>query len=278
MREFELQGHRGARGLFPENTLEGFLATAAIGVSSIELDVGVTSDGVVVVHHDLALHPDITRTAEGRFLSETGEHVLLVSQDHATLLTYDVGRLRPGSRLAALYPAQTPADGVRIPTLASLFEALTGTILDVELKTDPKRPTDTVPPDTMARAVMAVVDAASARARLVVRSFDWRGLAVMQSEFPDIKLAWLTSGQTSPDAALAASHGRGTWAPDWQDLTPEAVTAAQQGGMRVVPWTVNAPDVMERLILWGVDGLCTDRPDLARGVMHRLGLPLPPAV
>ena len=69
---FHLQGHRGARGLFPENTLDGFLATIALGVDSLELDVGVTRDGVVVINHDFALNPDIARLPDGRWLAETG--------------------------------------------------------------------------------------------------------------------------------------------------------------------------------------------------------------
>lgn len=275
MRHFELQGHRGARGLFAENTLEGFVAAAALGVSSLELDVAVTADGVVVVHHDPALHPDIARDDAGLWLAETAEHVLIRDCPQAKLQRYDVGRLRPGSALAALYPAQTPADGVRIPTLADLLRALPDSVLDVELKTDAARPEDSVAPEVMAHAVMAVVDAAGARARLVVRSFDWRGLQVMQRDFPNVKLAWLTTSQPDPQAALAASQGVGIWAPDWRDLRPEAITKAQSGGLRVVPWTVNDPQAMARLIAWGVDGICTDRPDLARGVMRRLGLDLP---
>jgi glycerophosphoryl diester phosphodiesterase len=79
-RRLDIQGHRGARALFPENTLEGFLATSALGVTAFELDVGLTADGVLVVTHDPALNPDIVRDASGEWLSERGPTIRSRSQ------------------------------------------------------------------------------------------------------------------------------------------------------------------------------------------------------
>src|SRR3954452_24727585 len=90
-RQIDIRGHRGARGLFPENTLEGFLAAAALGVTAFELDVGMTADGVVVVSHDLALNPDLTRDATGAWLD--GKGPLIQSLIYKQLQSYDVGRL-----------------------------------------------------------------------------------------------------------------------------------------------------------------------------------------
>ena len=276
-RPFELQGHRGARGLFAENTIDGFIAAIALGVSSLELDVGVTSDGVVVVNHDFALNPDIARGPDGRWLSEhDAPPPLIRSLTLAELRRFDVGRIRPGSELARRHPGQCGADGVAVPTLAELVEATAGSgmMLDVELKTDAARPDDAISPAAMAEAVLAATQAAAER--LAIRSFDWRGLAWLQRHAPGVKLAWLSQGQTDPASVLAASHGQGTWAPDWADLSEAALRAAQAGGLRVVPWTVNIPAQMRRLIGWGVDGLCTDRPDLAHAVMTSCGLTPPP--
>ena len=278
-RSFELQGHRGARGLFPENTLDGFLATMALGVSSLELDVAVTQDGAVVVHHDFALNPDIARDGQGRYLAEAAAPPpLLCEMTLAALAPFDIGRIRPGSNLAHCHPGQCGADGQHIPLLAEIVAATaaSGQVIDVELKTDAARPAHSVPPEVMARLVLEVAASARAAGRLVVRSFDWRGLAWLQHHAPDVPLAWLSHHQTDPSAVLSASQGRGIWAPAWRDLTPAAIVAAQQAGMRVIPWTVNDPRDMRRLIAWGVDGLCTDRPDLARGVMLQAGLALPP--
>jgi glycerophosphoryl diester phosphodiesterase len=275
---YERCGHRGARGLFPENTLEGFAATIALGVDSIELDVAVTADGIAVVSHDATLHPDLTRGPDGAWLGT--ERPVIRSLTFAELQRYDVGRLRPGSRFAALFPDQRPIDGARIPTLEAAFRATPGVRIDAELKTLPDRPELTVPPDVMAEAVIAAAEAAGALARLAIRSFDWRGLAHLRRTRPEIPLAWLTRPETDQRADLwwgiaaasapqAVARAAGTpaswhpaWAPHHAALTPSQVAEAHALGLRVLPWTVNDPGDMARLLAWGVDGLCTDRPDL----------------
>ena len=276
---FELQGHRGARGLFPENTLAGFAAAIALGVDTIELDVGVTKDGVTVVTHDAELNPDLTRTPDGAWLACTGPAIRTLTR--AELRRYDVGRLRPGSGYAALFPAQIPQDGARIPTLADVFAATASTPVDVELKTRADRSDLTVPPEEMAERAVAVAAAAGALARLTVRAFDWRGLRYLRRVRPGVPLVWLTRAETvaraplwwggptpadfggSVPRAVAAEGGRGAWAPAFSTLTADLVAEAHTLGLRVLPWTVNAPDMMARLLDWGVDGFCTDRPDLA---------------
>src|SRR5260370_15003049 len=116
---FDLQGHRGARGLWPENTLAGFARAIELGVSAVELDCGVTRDGVVVVSHDAELNPDCTRDARGHFLATAGPPIFALT--YAQLQSYDVGRLRPGSAYAAQFPQQQPGDGERIPRRADVL-------------------------------------------------------------------------------------------------------------------------------------------------------------
>src|SRR5579863_7203868 len=112
-RAIDLQGHRGARGLFPENTIAGFAGTLAIGVDTLELDVTMTRDDVVVVTHDARLNPDITRSADGPWLAQPGPPIRALRW--AELAAYDVGRMRPGSRYAAQFTHQVPRDGSSIP-------------------------------------------------------------------------------------------------------------------------------------------------------------------
>ncbi len=119
---FDLQGHRGARGLWPENTLGGFERALALGVSTLELDCAMTRDGVVVVSHDPELNPDHTRDAAGRFLARPGP--VICSVDYAELARYDVGRIRPGSAYERAHPQQQALDGERIPRLADLYALL----------------------------------------------------------------------------------------------------------------------------------------------------------
>src|SRR5262245_66280669 len=115
---FDLQGHRGARGLVPENTLEAFTAALAIGVTTLELDLAMTKDGVLVVSHDSRLNPDHTRGPDGKFLPAQGPAIRTLTL--AELRGYDVGRLKPGTSYAANFPEQKGMDGVRIPALTAL--------------------------------------------------------------------------------------------------------------------------------------------------------------
>jgi glycerophosphoryl diester phosphodiesterase len=274
-RPLDIQGHRGARALFPENTLEGFLAASALGVKAFELDVAMTADGIVVVSHDPALNPDITRDASGAWLNQRGATIR--SMTNLELRSYDVGRTRPGSRTSFLFPDQTPHDGARIPTLADVLAALPNARFTVEVKTDPAHPDWTAPPQILTDATLAVIDKAEAAARIIVESFDWRVQRRVRQTRPEIKLAWLTRAETVRNAALwwgrsapsgsvataVAIEGGPIWAPEHTDLTEFQVLEAHALGLTVLPWTVNQPADIRRLTDWGVDGLISDRPDLA---------------
>jgi len=302
---FDLQGHRGARGLAPENTLEGIARALAIGVTTLEMDVGMTADGVLVVSHDPTLNPDITRAPGGAWLEGSGPAIRSLTL--AELQAYDVGRIRPGTRYAALFPEQVPADGARIPTLAEVLkragEASSSVRFNIETKVFPDRPELTAPPEKMARALADAIEAAGMTARATVQSFDWRTLAWLRDNRPQIERSYLTSqsgghdtvssreGRPSPwlaglDAAahggsaprLVAAAGGRIWSPNHRDLTEERFKEAKRLGLAVLPWTVNDAPTMERLIALEVDGIITDRPDILRAVMARLGLPLPEPV
>jgi glycerophosphoryl diester phosphodiesterase len=292
MRRIELHGHRGARGLLPENTLVGFAGALGIGVDAIELDVAMTADDVVVVTHDPRLNPDITRTASGAWLAAPGPAIRALRA--ADLARYDVGRIRPGSAYAAAYPDQSPRDGAGIPALADALRLDPRVMFNIELKTFPRDPGLAVDGPAMADAVVAAADAAGVAGRIIVQSFDWRGLRRLRRTRPEIRLAWLTSGAALADARgwwdgpdpsdfggsvprAVAAEGGPAWGADYADLTEDSVAEAHALGLRVVPWTVNRPDAMRRLCRWGVDGLITDRPDLARGVLAEAGCALPPS-
>lgn len=275
-------GHRGARGLYPENTLEGFAAALALGVDALELDVALTADGVVVVTHDPALNPNLTRDAQGAWLDGPGP--LIHSLRAADLAAYDVGRLRPGTAYAALYPRQTPHDGARIPLLADVLRLDANARFIIELKTFPGEPGRSASGPDLAEAVVAVTDAMGATPRIMVEAFDWRGPRHLRRTRPDVRLSWLTRAETVRDAArwwggptaaefagsvprAVAAEGGSVWAPDHADLTAALIEEAHGLRLQVIPWTVNDAGDMQRLIGWGIDGLVTDRPDLARGVV-----------
>ncbi|MGI4954429.1 MAG: glycerophosphodiester phosphodiesterase family protein [Janthinobacterium lividum] len=269
---FQLQGHRGARGLFPENTIEGFRAAIAMGLRWFELDVGVLRDGTVVVHHDLALNPDIARTPGNNWF--TGAGPLLRRMDWEEAQDYDVGRILPGSMTAQKFPDQVPQDGARIPRLADVLALDHRIGWNIELKLQPDRPDWTVPVEEMVERTLAAVDAAGAAGRVTIQSFDWRAPRYSRRIRPEIPCGWLTRAETIADPALwwgleappsppeaIAAEGGGTWTPYWEELTPELLSRAHALGLQVIPWTVNDTEAMRRLVAWGVDGVITDYPD-----------------
>lgn len=274
IRPFQLQGHRGARGLFPENTLEGFRAAMALGVRWFELDIGVLRDGTVVVHHDLAPNPDVARLPGGNWLSVPGP--LLRRMDWEELQDYDVGRLRPGSAYADTYASQVPHDGAKVPRLTDVLVLGAGIGWNIELKLQPDRPEWSVGPEEMVERVLHAVDAAGVADRVTLQSFDWRAPRHARRVRPELPRGWLTSAATAADPALwwgldtpaalpdaiAAEEGS-TWTPHHTQLTPDLLARAHALDIAVIPWTVNDPADMARLAGWGVDGLITDWPDRA---------------
>jgi glycerophosphoryl diester phosphodiesterase len=296
---FDLQGHRGARGLAPENTLPAFERALEVGVTTLELDVAVTADGVVVVSHDPSLNPAITRDATGRWLVVRGP--LLKDLTVAQLQAYDVGRMDPASAYARGFPIQQGVDGTRVPTLAQVFERVKALGADqvrfnIETKLDPARPQDTVSAEAMTDALLKAVRAAGMSDRVSIQSFDWRSLQRVQRLAPRIPTVYLTVQTASSDntrdgtwtAGLRlADHGSvprmvkaaggAAWSPNAAALTQPLLREAHALGLAVIPWTVNDPEDMDRLVGWGVDGLITDHPDRLRALLQRRGIALPAA-
>jgi glycerophosphoryl diester phosphodiesterase len=300
---FDLQGHRGARGLPPENTLAGFTRALAVGVTTLELDCGVTKDGVVVVSHDRLLTPEHTRDATGQFLAVPGPAIVDLTYDE--LRQYDVGRIRPGSGLAAQFPDQQPVDGEHIPRLADVFALVersgNRTVrFNIETKIDPAHPEQTVSALAFARALAAVIQEAGMTSRVTVQSFDWRTLRLLGALAPEIELVALTDQQAGEDTVeigkpgtspwlgeldvddhggsvpkLVAALGAKTWSPHALDLTSALVIEAHSLGLSVVPWTVNEPQDMARAVALGIDGLITDYPDRLRAVLEAKGIAVP---
>ncbi|UCD82276.1 MAG: hypothetical protein JSW26_12890 [Desulfobacterales bacterium] len=296
--KFLIIGHRGAAGLAPENTLAAFKTACEIGVDAVELDVLMTSDGNLAVHHDYTLTPEIARSTDGRWLGHPGPAVKDLTL--AQLKTYDVGRLKPATKYARRYPEQRPADGERIPALEEVVALVKDQCkptsgLWVEIKTDPEKPALTPAPKTVADAVVRVLVGQGVAARACVLSFDWRALLHVQKTAPEIATVYLSHvgvrlnnikpGQPGPSPwmggldiddfggsiprAVKAAGGK-YWAPFYKYLTYELLKEAHQLGLEVYVWTVDSRSEMVRLMEMGVDGIITNRPDILRSVV---GLP-----
>jgi glycerophosphoryl diester phosphodiesterase len=304
---FDLAGHRGARGLCPENTLPAFAKALSIGVTTLETDAVVTADGVIVLHHDLTLDPNTTRGPKGEWIAAPGAP--LKSLTLAELQGYDVGRIKPDTDYARTFSHQKPVDGARIPTLASVIDLVrqsgrNDVVLSVEAKIEPDHPELSLDPERLAQVLVQALRAEKFAGRASIQSFDWRVLRVVQKIAPEIPTVYLTAadpsyydtleigkpggskwmggldiddyGGSAPRAIKAA--GGSIWSPYAKDVDLAQLKTAHELGIRVVVWTLNEPADMGRYIDLGVDGIITDYPDRLRQVLMSKGKPVPQPV
>ena len=310
---FDLQGHRGARGLAPENTLPAFARALEIGVTTLELDTNVTRDGIVVIGHDMRVNPDIARL-DGAWIKPPGPAIHDLTWEE--LSRYDIGRIDPATAYAKRYPDQVAVDGTHYARLADLFALVrqrgdTRVRFNIETKISPLAPAESLAPEPFARLLVAEIRAAGMASRVTIQSFDWRTLRVVQREAPDIATVYLSAQQKYYDT-VCSGPGAGTpsiapadcgpspwtagfqlrdqgsvprmvkaaggriWSPEYRDIDEARLAEAHALGLRVVAWTVNDPAQIARLLAMGVDGLISDRPDVVREEMRKRGLRLPP--
>ncbi len=254
----DVQGHRGARGLRPENTRAGFELAAAMGVQTLELDLHLTADDQLLVWHDPQLTPD-------KCAVETP--VAVRSRTLAELRAVVCDRNPDPERFSEQVAPAGEDFG-----LMSLDDVLTmpapdGLRYNIELKRDAAHPEfigdgfDGVEPATFERQLVAALQRNGVRERATVQSFDHRSLWAVHRLDADLELAALTVG----DAALPdiARGGAAVWSPNYDALTADAVAKAHALDLRVVPWTVNDESDIQSLLAMGVDGIISDRPDLA---------------
>ncbi|NKB77559.1 MAG: glycerophosphodiester phosphodiesterase [Gammaproteobacteria bacterium] len=298
---FDAQGHRGARGLLPENTLPAFARALSIGVDTLELDVVMTRDGVVVVTHNPHLAPETTRNQDGQWLHEQGPAIQTLSL--AELKKYDVGGINPESRYAKRFPHQSAVEGVRIPTLVEVIDLLkrsgpNSVRLNIEIKLSPSDPSPS--PHRAASAVLAVLRAEDFLDRAIIQSFNWQVLKEvhqleqeMETSFLSVEQNWMdTVGRNQEGASpwtagldvnehagslpqMIKAAGGDVWSSYYKEVTAESLAQAHAIGLRVSVWTVNEPQQMIDLIALGVDSIITDYPDRLINVLKELQMPLP---
>lgn len=247
--------HRGGGALAPENTLAAFDRGLALGADGLELDVHLSSDGVVMVHHDLRL--DRTTNLRGPINQRTAEN--LAEADAGWNFRRDDG-----------YPFR--GLGIHVPTLAEVLARYPGARIIIELKTGSKE---------LAQAVVAVVRAAAAVERVCVGSFDVRGLRIVRALEPAVATS---AARGEVIRALIKvwcrrplSHAPyvGFQVPERSGrtrvVTPALVTAAHRAGLGVQVWTVDEAEGALRLLAHNVDALITDRPDIVVPICRRAG-------
>ena len=298
---FDLEAHRGGRALFPENTLQSFANALSMGVNTLEMDIGVTKDGAIVVSHERKLNPDLVRGPDGAYIAPPGIPFVQLSLDDVK--KYDVGQIRPGSAYAAQFPDQRAVPGTPIPTLIEVFDLVrksgdASVRFNIETKIDPNHPDESPDPQRFVSLLLDLVRQQKFEGRVMVQSFDWRTLQLVQKQAPAIPTVYLTlqkglSATNALDRATEwtagfnpADHGKSLprtikaaggaiWSPYFGDVDAASIAEAHQAGLKVVVWTVNKPEDIARMIDIGVDGVISDHPDLLRKIAGEKGIALP---
>jgi glycerophosphoryl diester phosphodiesterase len=248
-RMVQVQGHRGARAMRPENTLPAFEYAIAAGVDGLELDMAVTKDNVIVVSHDPFLEAPVCTGPEKK--------VAIHSLTLAKVQKWDCGAVpNPG------FPTQQTVPGTRMPTLDEVFAlASKGKFLfNIETKITPQTPDLAPSPEDFVKLVLKKVREHHLESRVVLQSFDFRTLHVMKRLAPEIKLSALVAGPALDFVQISKESGATIISPAFAFVTKEQVTAAHAANLFVLPWTPNKPDEWDKLIDAGVDGIITDDP------------------
>jgi glycerophosphoryl diester phosphodiesterase len=295
-RAFDLEAHRGGRGLRPENTLASFGHALQLGVTTLELDTGITKDGVVLVTHEpKILSLQCQDTGSNQFVGQFVKDLTL-----AQLKTLDCGTRHPTDPNDPFVGTQESVPGTRMPTLDEVFKlaeryGARDVQFNIETKIDPENPSFTVDPETFTSKVIDVIRAHHAVRRSLLQSFDWRTLQIARRLQPDLRRVALGDATTilpgskwtagipipanafdGPLARIVADqlHAQ-VISLDATVLTDRLIRKSHRRGLAVIPWTVNDPAQMGALIDRGVDGLITDYPDRLRTVMASRHLRLP---
>jgi glycerophosphoryl diester phosphodiesterase len=244
-----VHGHRGARAIYPENTLPAFEYAIEQGADVLEMDVAVTKDNVLVISHDPHLNAEICKGPK--------PNALIRELTLAEVRAYDCGALRNPR-----FPKQQPVPGTRIPTLDEVLELgpRGGFEFNIETKSFPDHPEFTPPPAVFAKALLERIRRHKLEARVIVQSFDFRTLREMKKLAPEIRLSALYEGPPRSFVEIAREAGAAIVSPDFHLATPEQVAAAHAAGLQVVPWTANTPQDWEALTRAGVDAIITDDP------------------
>jgi len=245
-----VHGHRGARAMRPENTLPAFRYAIAEGVDALELDMAVTSDGILVVSHDPVLEPPVCGNPS---VKSAPIHKLTLAE----VRKWDCGAIRNPR-----FPLQQTVPGARMPTLDEVFDlAPLGTFdFNIETKIFAAKPELAPTPEEFVRLVLAAVRKHKLEKRVILQSFDFRTLLEMKQLAPEIRTSALIEGSPRDFVGVAREAKADIVSPQFAMVTPELVAAAHRAHIQVVPWTANEPKEWDPLIAAGVDAIISDDP------------------
>ena len=277
----KIYGHRGARGVLPENTLESFKYLFENNIYAYETDILISKDFIPVITHDFRLDPSYTKDINDNWIED--ENIKIIDLTYDQILQFDVGTLNKLSKYGRKFVNQKSLQNQKIPKLSELLKLTSDNIVEdllinLEIKSTPIEKNLTPEPDEMVKIIIDEVSRSNLEDRIIYSSFDWRVLREIKERDSKIPRAYLTSGargkiyDKSPWLDFTPLHngvelpelikalGGSAWHPNYKDVNKEIVQISHDKGLPVNVWTVNRVSDMLRMIDYGVDGIMTDYP------------------
>jgi glycerophosphoryl diester phosphodiesterase len=277
----KIYGHRGARGVLPENTLESFKYLFENNIHTYETDILISKDFIPVITHDFRLDPSYTKDINDNWIED--ENIKIIDLTYDQILQFDVGTLNKLSKYGRKFINQKSLQNQKIPKLSELLKLTSDNIVEdllinLEIKSTPIEKNLTPEPDAMVKMIIDEVNHSNLEDRIIYSSFDWRVLREIKERDSKIPRAYLTSGvkgkiyDKSPWLDFTPLHngvelpelikalGGSAWHPNYKDVNKEIIQISHNKGLPVNVWTVNRESDMLRMIDYGVDGIMTDYP------------------
>jgi glycerophosphoryl diester phosphodiesterase len=267
---FDIQGHRGCRGLMPENTVDAMLKAIDLGVTTLEMDASITMDKEVILSHEPFFNHEISTKPDGQPVKEEEERRLnMYRMNYAEVKTYDVG-MRPHPR----FPRQQKLKAVK-PRLADIIDAVetytsekkhAPLFYNIETKCLPV--TDGIyhpVPQEFVDLLMGVILSKKIQDRVIIQSFDNRTLQILHQKYPSIKTAMLIEDydkRTLDESLKVLGFNPTIYSPEQSHVTKALIEDCHARNIKIIPWTINKKETIDEFRKWGVDGIITDYPDL----------------
>jgi glycerophosphoryl diester phosphodiesterase len=267
--KFDLQGHRGARGLKPENTIPAFITALNYGVTTIELDVVITHDNQVILSHEPWMsHEFCLKPDSGEISLEDEKKSAIYKMNYSEVKQYDCGlKMHPRFPEQEKMTAHKPLLTEVIAAVENHIKSFTTYEVDYNIEIKSTKEGDNIfhpTPEVFSDIVYQLIDQYLPWERIVIQSFDFRVLKYWKKKYPHVRLAALVENKNSAEANLSAlGFTPSIYSPNFILLTPDVIRMLHQKKIRVIPWTINEVADMKRFKTWGVDGIITDYPNRA---------------
>jgi glycerophosphoryl diester phosphodiesterase len=265
--KLDLQGHRGCRGLLPENSIAGFIHAIDLGVATLEMDVVVDAENELIVSHEPFMSAEICLMPNGDSIPDSAQYELnIYKMNYSEIMQFDAG-MKPHPRFTE--QKKLPSYKPKLQAIMDTVEAYTAANnrqpirYNIELKSTTE--TDTVYhpiPSEFVQYVFEEIDSRVGWERVTLQSFDFRVLQEIHQKYPDITLSLLIENELPFQENLdSLGFTPDVYSCEFVLLSQSNVKDLQKQGIKVIPWTVNEVADMQKLVEWGVDGLISDYPD-----------------